>query len=62
MLPLHEVLKNLPTTSLRMRDDQEEQDLGATIATPFSAKAEEDAKRFNDRRDRRWRSRLATPP
>ena len=29
-----------------MRDDQEEQELGATIATPFSAKAEEDAKRF----------------
>ena len=46
MLPLDEVLKNLPTTCLRMRDDQEEQDLGATIATPFSAKAEEDAKRF----------------
>ena len=46
VLPLDEVLKNLPTTCLRMRDDQEEQDLGATIATPFSAKAEEDAKRF----------------
>ncbi len=46
-LPLQEVLKNLPTTSLRMRDDQEEQDAGANFATPFSAKAEEDAKRFN---------------
>jgi predicted regulator of Ras-like GTPase activity (Roadblock/LC7/MglB family) len=47
MLPLHEVLKNLPTASLRMRDDQEEQEAGANFATPFSAKADEDAKRFN---------------
>jgi predicted regulator of Ras-like GTPase activity (Roadblock/LC7/MglB family) len=47
MLPLDEVLKNLPSACLRMRDDQEEQDAGAKIATPFSAKAEEDAKRFN---------------
>ena len=46
-LPLQEVLKNLPATSLRMRDDQEEQDAGENFATPFSAKAEEDAKRFN---------------
>lgn len=46
-LPLHDVLKNLPTASLRMRDDQVEQDAGANFATPFSAKAEEDAKRFN---------------
>jgi len=47
ILPLHEVLKNLPTASLRMREDQEEQEAGANFATPFSAKAEEDAKRFN---------------
>src|SRR5205085_9285653 len=46
-LPLQEVLKNLPTTSLRMREDQEEQEAGQNFATPFSAKAEEDAKRFN---------------
>jgi predicted regulator of Ras-like GTPase activity (Roadblock/LC7/MglB family) len=46
-LPLQEVLKNMPATSLRMRDDQEEQDAGENFATPFSAKAEEDAKRFN---------------
>jgi predicted regulator of Ras-like GTPase activity (Roadblock/LC7/MglB family) len=46
-LPLQEVLKNLPATSLRMRDDQEEQDAGQNFVTPFSAKAEEDAKRFN---------------
>jgi predicted regulator of Ras-like GTPase activity (Roadblock/LC7/MglB family) len=30
-----------------MRDDQVEQEAGANFATPFSAKAEEDAKRFN---------------
>jgi predicted regulator of Ras-like GTPase activity (Roadblock/LC7/MglB family) len=47
ILPLQEVLKNLPTASLRMRDDQEEQEAGVNFATPFSAKAEEDAKRFN---------------
>ena len=47
MLPLHEVLKNLPAASLRMRDDQEESEAGSNFSTPFSAKAEEDAKRFN---------------
>ena len=47
ILPLQEVLKNLPSASLRMREDQEEQEAGAQIATPFSAKADEDAKRFN---------------
>lgn len=47
ILPLHDVLNNLPMASLRMRDDQVEQDVGANFATPFSAKAEEDAKRFN---------------
>ena len=46
-LPLQEVLKNLPSASLRMRDDQEEQEAGQNFETPFSAKAEEDAKRFN---------------
>lgn len=47
ILPLHDVLNNLPMASLRMRDDQVEQEIGANFATPFSAKAEEDAKRFN---------------
>lgn len=47
LLPLQEVLKNLPADSLRMRGDQVTQDGGLNIATPFSAKAEEDAKRFN---------------
>lgn len=45
-LPLQEVLKNLPAASLRMRDDQEEQEKGANFDTPFSAKAAEDAKRL----------------
>lgn len=45
-LPLQEVLKNVPNTSLRMRDDQEEQEKGANFDTPFSAKAAEDAKRL----------------
>ena len=46
ILPLQEVLKNLPSASLRMREDQEVQEEGVNFATPFSAKAEEDAKRF----------------
>ncbi|HEY2615189.1 MAG TPA: hypothetical protein VGI42_05730 [Chthoniobacterales bacterium] len=46
MVPLQEVLKNLPAASLRMRPDQEEQEAGEDFVTPFSAKAEEDAKRL----------------
>jgi len=46
-LPLQEVLRNLPAASLRMRDDQVEQEAGQNFATPFSAKAEEDAKLLN---------------
>lgn len=45
-LPLQEVLKNLPAASLRMRDDQVEQEVGANFETPFSTKAKEDAERF----------------
>ncbi len=47
MLPLQEVLINLPSATLKMRDDQEESVQGETFATPFSAAAEEDAKRFS---------------
>ena len=46
LLPLQEVLKNLPSTVLKMRDDQEEVDAAASFETPFSIKAAEDAKRF----------------
>ena len=45
-LPLQEILKNLPATLLRMRDDQEEIVLKEKLETPFSIKADEDAKRF----------------
>ena len=47
LLPLQEVLKNLPSTVLKMRDDQEAVDVPAAFETPFSIKAAEDAKRFN---------------
>jgi predicted regulator of Ras-like GTPase activity (Roadblock/LC7/MglB family) len=47
LLPLQEVLKNLPPDALQMRGDQEEGEVGETIETPFSTTAAEDAKRFN---------------
>jgi hypothetical protein len=46
LLPLQEVLKNLPSTVLKMRVDQEEGDAVAAFETPFSIKAAEDAKRL----------------
>jgi len=46
LLPLQEVLKNLPPTFLKMRDDQEQLDSIEGFETPFSIKAAEDAKRF----------------
>ncbi len=46
LLPLQEVLKNVPAESLRMRDDQEERETDEEIETPFSTTAAEDAKRF----------------
>jgi predicted regulator of Ras-like GTPase activity (Roadblock/LC7/MglB family) len=45
-LPLEEVLKNLPATVLKLRDDQEELALGKDFETPFLLKAREDAKRL----------------
>jgi predicted regulator of Ras-like GTPase activity (Roadblock/LC7/MglB family) len=45
-LPLEEVLKNLPATVLKLRDDQEQVTVGKEFETPFLAKAREDAKRF----------------
>jgi hypothetical protein len=47
ILPLQEVLKNLPPDALQMRGDQEETEVGEIIETPFSTTAAEDAKRFN---------------
>ena len=46
LLPLQEVLKNLPPAFLKMRDDQEQIDAIEGFETPFSVKAAEDAKRF----------------
>ncbi len=46
-LPLEEVLKNLPATVLKLRDDQEEPTLNKDFETPFLAKAQEDARRFS---------------
>jgi predicted regulator of Ras-like GTPase activity (Roadblock/LC7/MglB family) len=45
-LPLEEVLKNLPATVLKLRDDQEGFALDKDFETPFSIKAKEDAQRL----------------
>jgi hypothetical protein len=46
-LPLEEILKNLPATTLRLRDDQEETVIAETFETTFSIKADEDARRLH---------------
>jgi predicted regulator of Ras-like GTPase activity (Roadblock/LC7/MglB family) len=46
ILPLQEVLQNLPAEKLQLRDDQVEVVLAETFETPFSAKAAEDAARM----------------
>ncbi len=45
-LPLEEVLKNLPATVLKLREDQETISIGKDFETPFFLKAKEDALRF----------------
>jgi predicted regulator of Ras-like GTPase activity (Roadblock/LC7/MglB family) len=45
-LPLEEVLKNLPATILKLRDDQENVAPDTDFETPFSIKAKEDAQRL----------------
>jgi predicted regulator of Ras-like GTPase activity (Roadblock/LC7/MglB family) len=47
LLPLQEVLKNLPDNALQMRVDQEEIQLGQSFETPFSIKAKEDQERLS---------------
>jgi predicted regulator of Ras-like GTPase activity (Roadblock/LC7/MglB family) len=47
VLPLQEVMKNVPATALAMRSDQEHIVEGEAFETPFSIQAKEDAKRFN---------------
>jgi len=46
-LPLEEVLKNLPVTVLKLRDDQEDLAPDSDFETPFSIKAKEDAQLFS---------------
>jgi hypothetical protein len=46
VLPLQEVLKNVPATALQMRSDQEQLVTREAIETPFSRQADEDARRF----------------
>jgi hypothetical protein len=45
-IPLQEIFPRLPTRSIKLREDQEIDHPEETIPTPFSAHAEEDAKRF----------------
>jgi predicted regulator of Ras-like GTPase activity (Roadblock/LC7/MglB family) len=47
LLPLQEVLNHLPTSALKMREDQEQIDAADLFETPFSIKAAEDARRFS---------------
>ena len=46
LLPLQEILKNLPETALKMRADQEAEEAAEYFETPFSLQAEEDERRF----------------
>src|SRR5207248_8413735 len=46
LLPLQEVLERIPTSSLKMRHDQEHEETVNYFDTPFSKHAEEDQKRF----------------
>jgi predicted regulator of Ras-like GTPase activity (Roadblock/LC7/MglB family) len=47
LLPLQEVMKNVPAAALEMRSDQEQIVEGEAFETPFSIQAKEDAKRFH---------------
>jgi hypothetical protein len=46
-IPLQEIFSQLPAGSFKVREDQESDVPDETIATPFTAHAEEDARRFN---------------
>jgi hypothetical protein len=47
-IPLREIFSQLPAEAIKLREDQETDDSEETISTPFSAHAEEDAKRFSE--------------
>ncbi len=46
LLPLQEVLKNIPETALQMRKDQEKEESADYFETPFSIRADEDKRRL----------------
>jgi hypothetical protein len=45
-IPLQEIFSRLPASAIELREDQEADDPGAPIPTPFTEQVEEDAKRF----------------
>jgi hypothetical protein len=47
-IPLREIFSQIPAEAIKLREDQETDDPEETIPTPFTAQAEEDAKRFSD--------------
>ena len=61
LLPLQEVLKNLPETALKMRADQERDEAVDHFETPFSRQAEEDEQRFRDGLPKPTEAKKETP-
>jgi predicted regulator of Ras-like GTPase activity (Roadblock/LC7/MglB family) len=47
-IPLREIFSQLPAEAIKLREDQEMDDPEEIIPTPFTAHAEEDAKRFSE--------------
>jgi hypothetical protein len=47
-IPLREIFSQIPADAIKLREDQETDGPEETISTPFTAHAEEDAKRFSD--------------
>lgn len=45
-IPLQEIFRNLPNDAIKLRDDQVIDQPGEIVPTPFTEKAQEDAKRF----------------
>jgi hypothetical protein len=47
-IPLREIFPQIPAEAIKLREDQETDGPEETIPSPFTAHAEEDAKRFNE--------------
>jgi predicted regulator of Ras-like GTPase activity (Roadblock/LC7/MglB family) len=47
-IPLREIFPQIPAEAIKLREDQETDGPEETIPTPFTAQAEEDAKRFSE--------------